>query len=161
MHCRGQKLDRHGIGFTYELTIAILAGGKSLRMGMGKGLVNSCGLPMVSHIIQNMGQLSGSPIVITNNRIKYKFIGVDFYPNVIPGKSSLGGLYSALYYGQTEHVAVLACDMIFSNPIKLRIRPGDLSKISSSKLPRSCLFSHAIIFCLGFWNFIIFLKEKL
>jgi len=116
MDGKGLIMDRQGLEYSKELTIAILAGGKSSRMGVDKGLVSCCDLPMVSHIINHLTPLTDSILVVTNDHEKYAFLGVSLFSDVIPGKSSLGGLYSALYYANTEFVAVIACDMIFANP---------------------------------------------
>lgn len=109
-------MDRQGLGYSDELTIAILAGGKSSRMGVDKGVACCCGLPMISHIINRLAPLTDSIFIVTNEAEKYSFSGLHLFSDVLPGKSSLGGLYSALYYAETEYVAVIACDMVFANP---------------------------------------------
>ena len=107
---------RQGLGYSDELTIAILAGGKSSRMGIDKGLACCRDLPMISHIINHLAPLTDSIFIVTNEAEKYSFSGLKIFSDVLPGKGSLGGLYSALYYAETEYVAVIACDMVFANP---------------------------------------------
>ncbi len=98
------------------LTIAILAGGKSSRMGVDKGSTSCCDLPMVSHIIKRLAGLTDSIYIVTNEADRYSFSGMQVFSDVLPGNGALGGLYSALHYAETEYVAVIACDMVFANP---------------------------------------------
>lgn len=109
-------MDGQGFEYSKELTIAILAGGKSSRMGVDKGLACCCDLPMISHIINRLALLTNAIFIVTNEEEKYSFSGLKIFRDVLPGKSSLGGLYSALYYSETEYVAVVACDMVFASP---------------------------------------------
>ncbi len=85
-------------------------------MGVDKGLTFCCDLPMVCHVINRLAGLSDSICIVTNEAEKYSFSGIKVFSDVFQGKGSLGGLYSALYYAETEYVAVIACDMVFANP---------------------------------------------
>jgi len=104
----------------HDVTIAILAGGQSRRMGTDKSFVAVNGKPMVERVLEQVETL-GLPIyIIANQPGRYAYLGLPIYTDVIPDKGSLGGLYSALYYSKTPYTLCVACDMPFLVPELLR-----------------------------------------
>jgi molybdopterin-guanine dinucleotide biosynthesis protein A len=98
------------------LTLAIQAGGESLRMGSNKALLPFLGQPL---ILQTLNRLAGlaDEILITSNRPEaFQFLGLTPIPDLLPGFGALGGLYTALSAARHPYVAVVACDMPFANP---------------------------------------------
>lgn len=113
-----------------ELTVAIMAGGQSRRMGTDKAFVMLHGKPLVEHLVakvRHLGQIE--TILITNRPDAYSFLGLPAYTDVLPGSGSLGGIYTALHYSRTSYVLILACDMPFvSTPLlkyMVRLTEGD------------------------------------
>jgi molybdopterin-guanine dinucleotide biosynthesis protein A len=98
------------------LTIAILAGGQSHRMGKDKANMLFHGKELFKWIVDRLAGLHGETIIIGS--VNQEFINpgirvlVDIYPNYGP----LGGLYTALVLATTPLVACIACDMPFANP---------------------------------------------
>ena len=102
------------------LTVAIMAGGKSLRMGTNKSFVTLLGKPMIEHLLAKVSGLGQEKtILITNQPESYAHLNLPMYRDVLPEKGSLGGIYTALHYSTTPYTLVLACDMPFVNPALL------------------------------------------
>lgn len=95
-------------------TVAIIAGGKSSRMGTDKSFVEIGGKPVIEHLIQrvtNLGQ--AETLLITNRPDEYAHLNLPMVGDVLPDKGSLGGIYTAIYYSQNPYTLTLACDMPF------------------------------------------------
>jgi molybdopterin-guanine dinucleotide biosynthesis protein A len=102
-----------------DVTIAILAGGLSSRMGSDKGLVELAGKPLIVHVVEQVSRLSLPIILITNQPERYSFLGLPILPDIFTERSSLNGLYSAVFYSRSDYTLCLACDMPFVNPALL------------------------------------------
>jgi molybdopterin-guanine dinucleotide biosynthesis protein A len=102
-----------------HVTIAILAGGQSRRMGTDKSFVLLDGKPLIQHVIDRASQLETPLILIANDVERYQQLGLTVYPDVIPGAGSLGGLYTALSHSKSDYTLCLACDMPQVNPALL------------------------------------------
>ncbi|MCD4685588.1 MAG: molybdenum cofactor guanylyltransferase [Anaerolineae bacterium] len=102
-------------------TVAILAGGKSSRMGTNKSFVPLLGRPMIAHIIDRVRRLEPAAIILnTNHPADYRPFGLPMFTDVLPGKGALGGIYTALHHSTHPYTLVVACDMPFINPDLLR-----------------------------------------
>ena len=95
------------------LTIAILAGGRSSRMGTDKSFVRVLGRPLIEDILAQVAGLGSETLIVTNRPGDYAYLGVPVSPDVLPDKGALGGIYSALHAATTGHVLCIACDMPF------------------------------------------------
>ena len=105
----------------------ILAGGKSSRMNQDKGLMLLGGKPMIEHVIAVLKPIVDEIIIISNNP-DYKQFGCTVYSDLIKDKGPLAGIYTGLYYSQTETNVVLSCDVPYVN--------GDLISFLLSKHPQ-------------------------
>lgn len=101
------------------VTVAILAGGKSSRMGTDKSFVPLLGKTLIQHVLEGVGSLGLPIILITNRPVDYAPLGLPMYGDLLPGKGSLGGLYTAISCSQTPYTLCVACDMPFLNPALL------------------------------------------
>ncbi len=97
-------------------TIVIQAGGESRRMGQDKALVPFLGQPLIERILERIRGLADEILVTTNNPGAFQFLGVPLYPDLVPDRGALGGLYTALSAASHPSVGVVACDMPFLNP---------------------------------------------
>jgi len=97
------------------LTIAIQAGGKSRRMGEDKALIPFWGKPLISRVVDRISSTGDEVIIITNHPENYQFLNLPMFPDLIPGRGALGGLYTALSVASHPVAAVVACDMPFIN----------------------------------------------
>ncbi len=106
--------------FTSSISVAIMAGGKSSRMGRDKSFVNLSGKPMIEHVLEKVSDIGEELFIISNNPSKYQHLALPTYTDIIPGMGPLGGLYTALYKSSKSHVLVIACDMPWLNRPLLR-----------------------------------------
>ena len=89
-------------------------------MGQDKALLPFLGQPLIERVIQRVYPLADEILVTTNRPENYHFLGLPLYPDLIPGRGALGGLYTALSAASQPLVAVVACDMPFVSPDLLR-----------------------------------------
>jgi molybdopterin-guanine dinucleotide biosynthesis protein A len=94
-----------------NLTVAILAGGKSLRMGEDKSFVLFQGRPMIEIVKERVAGLGNELILITNKPKAYAHLGLPTYGDVYPEHGSLGGIFTATHYAANPYTLVVACDM--------------------------------------------------
>lgn len=97
------------------LTVCIQAGGESRRMGRDKALLPFLGRPLISRVIARLAPLADEVIVTTNRPADYAFLGLPLFPDLLPNRGALGGLYTALASASQPLVAVVACDMPFAS----------------------------------------------
>lgn len=97
-----------------KLNAFILAGGKSSRMGVDKGLVPLAGKPMIQYIIETLESLK-LPIYIISNNAEYKNFGHPVFEDLISDKGPIGGIYTALSVSDSEVNLILSCDTPFVN----------------------------------------------
>ncbi|MCH2539603.1 MAG: molybdenum cofactor guanylyltransferase [Anaerolineales bacterium] len=98
---------------TTQASIAILAGGKSRRMGQDKGLIPLLGIPLVKRVLLQVECLSEHMMLITNRPSEYRSFGIPMQGDLVTGAGPLGGLYSALHYSTSNSILALSCDMPF------------------------------------------------
>jgi molybdopterin-guanine dinucleotide biosynthesis protein A len=102
------------------ITGAILAGGKSSRMGQNKALMPFGGKRLVDRVVEVMRSVFDDLLMVTNTPEVYADLGMPMVPDVWPDKGSLGGVYSAIYHVATPYCLVVACDMPFLRAALLR-----------------------------------------
>ena len=98
------------------LTVVIQAGGESRRMGHDKALIPFLGRPLIERVISRVEHLADEILVTTNFPQDYQFLGLPLFPDVVPDRGALGGLYTAVDAARQPLVAVVACDMPFVQP---------------------------------------------
>jgi len=104
-----------------RLTVAIIAGGKSTRMGRDKAFVELLGKTLIESILAQVSAVGQQQtILVTNQPDAYGHLGLPMYADVLPDKGSLGGIYTALCHSPTPYTLTVACDMPFLNPALLR-----------------------------------------
>src|SRR5258708_7950786 len=99
---------------------AILAGGKSKRMGHDKSFMFLHGKPLIQHVVDALHLLELPIIVIANEPDKYASLGLPIYPDLIQGAGSLGGLFTAIDRSLSTYTLCVACDMPFLQSTLLR-----------------------------------------
>lgn len=93
-----------------DISIFILAGGKSSRMMQDKGLMLFREKPLVKHIVDTLSSSKSKTNIIANND-GYKSFGLSVFEDKIKDKGPIGGLYTALTHSNTSHVLLVSCDM--------------------------------------------------
>ena len=90
----------------------ILAGGKSSRMGMDKGLVMLGGKPAVQYVIEQLQPLVTKTVIVSDNR-EYEKFGLEVIGDVIKNSGPAGGILAALQHSDSKKNFVVSCDMPF------------------------------------------------
>lgn len=104
-----------------NFSLAIIAGGQSRRMGRDKAFVELGGKALIERVIERSADLGQTEtILITNKPTDFAHLSLPMYHDLLPGKGSLGGIYTALVQAQSPDVLALACDMPFVNTELLR-----------------------------------------
>lgn len=105
-------LDRNG---SPAVSVAILAGGQSSRMGEDKPLLRLVpdGPTMLETVIRVVAPLTDDLYVVASNRPAYAFGGVAVRPDLYEGGGVLGGIGSAIRYARHDLCLVVSCDHPF------------------------------------------------
>lgn len=104
-----------------NFTAIILAGGKSSRMGTDKGLVQINEIPMIERVIDAVKKSGVTNIMIVSGNSEYKKFGFPVFPDLVPEKGPLGGIYTGLLKSSTAKNLILSCDIPFINEIVLKM----------------------------------------
>ena len=120
-----------------RFTTAIIAGGASSRMGRDKAFLQLGGKTLIERVIAASADLGQSEtILIANKPDDYRHLGFATYPDILPGKGSLGGIYTALTRAANPAALVLACDMPFIKTALLRFMLAQLDDTTDIVVPR-------------------------
>jgi molybdopterin-guanine dinucleotide biosynthesis protein A len=92
-------------------SVAILAGGRSRRMGENKALLKVGGVAVLQRVINAVKNLTDDLFLVTNTPQVYQNFSLPMALDVIPDKAALGGVYTAILQSRHEWTLVLACDM--------------------------------------------------
>jgi molybdopterin-guanine dinucleotide biosynthesis protein A len=103
-----------------DVSVAVLAGGLSRRMGRDKSFVPLKGKPMIEHTLARVRVLNLPVMMITNQPELFTQFDMPLYRDVLEQRGSLVGLHSALYHSPTSYIVCIACDMPLLNVDLLR-----------------------------------------
>jgi molybdopterin-guanine dinucleotide biosynthesis protein A len=96
-----------------DVTCAILAGGKSRRMGRDKALIPVGDRALLSRVYAVAEEVFTDILVLSNLHTHLDKVRGPIVKDVIPRQGPMIGIVSALLYARTPYVFVLACDMPF------------------------------------------------
>lgn len=100
----------------YPVTGAILAGGRSRRMGRDKAGLLLGGQRLIAWGLGALRPLVAEVLVIANDPAPFADLGIRVVPDTLPGVGPVGGIHAALAASTLPHVFCLACDMPFAQP---------------------------------------------
>lgn len=107
-----------------ELTAAVLAGGRSLRMGVDKTLLDVDGRALVSRVVDAVGQVCEATVVVTNRPEALADAELPSDVRVVRDhvayQGPLGGLTTALAETTSEWMLAVAADMPHLTPAIVR-----------------------------------------
>ncbi len=104
-----------------SFSVAIIAGGKSSRMGTDKSFVSIGNKPIIQRLVERVSDVGQShTLLITNRPADYAQLGLPMFGDVIPDKGALGGIHAAVSHSPTDYVLAIACDMPFVEPALLK-----------------------------------------
>ena len=98
------------------LSIAIMAGGKSSRMGQNKAFVKFQGRPMIEIVKERVSAFGDELILITNKPDEYAHLGLPMFSDLYTDHGPLAGIYTAVTHATYPHTLIVACDMPWLNP---------------------------------------------
>lgn len=96
-----------------KVTGFVLAGGMSSRMGEDKSLLLFRGKPLIMYAIEALSPLC-EKVIISSNHSVYDFTHCEVWPDKLPLKAPINGLYTCLKGSQTDWNFILTCDMPFA-----------------------------------------------
>lgn len=92
----------------------ILAGGRNTRFsGKDKAFISIGGKRIVDRIYHLFRETFKEVIIVTNEPAKYLGWDAHIVTDIFPVRSSLTGIHAGLYYTQTLHAFIAACDVPF------------------------------------------------
>jgi molybdopterin-guanine dinucleotide biosynthesis protein A len=107
-----------------DTSCIILAGGKSLRLGHDKVLEKIGKKSLLEQVISRIDSLSRDIIIVTAEERTFPQLAshpkLKIVPDILPGKGSLGGIYTGLVTSNSFYNLVIASDMPFLSQPLLR-----------------------------------------
>ncbi len=98
-----------------QVTVAIMAGGKSSRMGVDKSFVLFNGRTLIEIVQESVAGLGAETVLITNKPDEYAHLGLPMVGDLYPEHGPLGGIFTAVHAAAFPHVLIVACDMPWLN----------------------------------------------
>jgi molybdopterin-guanine dinucleotide biosynthesis protein A len=107
-----------------SVSAAILAGGKSRRMGRDKAWLDlGDGVPLVRRVADALARVADEIVVVANDE-RYASLGYPVVPDRYGEKGAFGGIATAVAAAGGELVCVAACDMPWPSPEVYRLLLG-------------------------------------
>lgn len=103
-----------------KIPCAILAGGKSSRMGRNKALLELGGKRVIERVIDAAQEICSPLFIVSDDAETYRFLNLPVYPDIYKNSGPLGGIHSALHNTTADRVLILSCDLPFVIPEALR-----------------------------------------
>jgi molybdopterin-guanine dinucleotide biosynthesis protein A len=107
-----------------DISCIILAGGKSIRFGHDKVLERIGNTSLLEQVISHVEPISKDIIIVTAKERTFAQLAnhpkVKIVNDILPGKGSLGGIYTGLIKSESFYNLVVAADMPFLNGSLLR-----------------------------------------
>lgn len=106
------------------VTAAVLAGGRSMRMGVDKTLLPVDGEPLLARVVEAVGEVCAHTMVVTNRPEALERAalprGVPVVADEVAHRGPLGGLVTALKNAPDDWVLAVAADMPWLQPALVR-----------------------------------------
>src|SRR3990167_6096420 len=103
-----------------KISAAIMAGGKSVRMGRDKAFLKIGALTAVEFQLQRLRPLFEEIILSTNTPEKFTTLDIPAISDMIPHRGPLGGIYTALSSVKNPYLFAIACDMPCVSPVLIQ-----------------------------------------
>lgn len=103
------------------LSAAILAGGRSTRMGVDKARLRLApdGPTLIELVIAAVRAVADDITIVANDD-RLAALGLPIARDTVPNTGALGGIEAAVAHARHDHCLVVACDMPFLAPSLLR-----------------------------------------
>lgn len=133
-------------------TAVILAGGKSRRFGRDKAFFPIAGQPMIVWVASAMQRVFDDVVVAGGNTPDFEKLGLRCFPDPIPNRGALGGLYNGFVHTNSAQIFLCACDMplILHETVKVVLEnicsePVTLPVIGGKRQPLHAAYSRHIL----------------
>jgi molybdopterin-guanine dinucleotide biosynthesis protein A len=93
------------------ISAALIAGGRSVRMGRDKCLVEIDGIPLWEHQLAVLSKLSTEIVIVATEQPAWCPQTVRWFPDRVPDSGPLAGLEAALAASSQAQLLVLAVDL--------------------------------------------------
>lgn len=104
-----------------SVSAAVMAGGKSRRMGHDKAWLDvGDGRPIVRRVIDVLSLVADEVFIVANDE-RYRSLGLRVVPDRFPDGGVLGGIATGIGAAAHDRVLVAACDMPFLRPEVFRL----------------------------------------
>ena len=119
-----------------SITAIILAGGKSSRMGADKGLIDLNGRTFMARILKAVEPFVDKTMIVSNDS-NYDVFPIKRVSDIILDAGPLAGIFSGLFYSESEVNLVLSCDVPLINEAVLNTlmegydAEGDVTQLQS------------------------------
>jgi len=104
----------------YDISVAVLTGGRSQRLGTDKVLLRLHGEWLLERILNSLAVLSNDVFIVGNDRPEFEALEVRVVADDPAGQGPLGGIYSGLKAMRHPRGLFVACDMPLLNLPLLR-----------------------------------------
>ena len=129
-----------------SVSAAILAGGRSRRMGRDKAWLDlGDGVPLVRRVADALEQVADEIVVVANDE-RYASLGLPRVPDRYGEKGAFGGIATAVAATRGELVCVGACDMPWPSPdvYRLLLRLADGHDVAIPRIGDDLETMHAV-----------------
>jgi len=103
-----------------EISVIVMAGGRSSRMGKDKALLPLGGRTLLEHILARVEPLSDDLVVAARGVERFRGFPARMVEDEPGQRGSLTGLYSGLRAVRNDLALAVGCDMPFLNPRLIR-----------------------------------------
>ncbi len=103
------------------MTGVIIAGGKSRRLGVDKRFLEIGGRPCIQRVIDAFQGLFKEVLIVADAPEPFMSLGAKVVVDLIPGRATLGGLYTGLHFATHDRVFAAASDMPWLSPAAIRV----------------------------------------
>lgn len=98
-----------------EISVVVLAGGRSSRMGKDKALLPLGGRTLLEHVLDRVKPLTEDVVVVTRDPRRFQDLPARVVGDEPGPRGALTGLYSGLRATRNDLALAVACDMPFLN----------------------------------------------
>jgi len=98
-----------------------MAGGKSLRLGQDKRFLEVGGRTCLQRVLDSFEGIFDEVLIVADTVEPFHGMGVKVVTDLIPGRATLGGLYTGLSYAANKQAFAAACDMPWISPRTIQI----------------------------------------
>ena len=106
-----------------SVSAAIMAGGKSKRMGQDKAWIELDGEPLITRVATVLAEVADEVFIVANDA-RYSSLGLRVVPDRYPHGGALGGIATGVGAATHNTVLVAACDMPFLSADVWRVLLG-------------------------------------